>query len=383
MEFKISNNLNKKKSITKLLLGQAVHRYRTYLWEVGYSGGKDSTVVVHLLLEYILDAKKRGKKLPKRVYILYSDTLLDIPILRQSALSTLEMINEFAQKNGIDDIVEARALKPAVGEDFFSCMIDRGYPVPHHRFRWCIPRLKIRPVQVFLAEALSSDEYDGVLNISGIRYNESSERNRLLNKRFRGKKKKVSAFLRDGDIVMFAPIFYWTTHDVWSFLYSHKPLWGGSYKKLIDVYRVADSLNFLCTKECKLAPTARFGCWICTVIRRDRTLENIFNNTKDDGIRTLNDIKEEIRRVSGDPKYRVRINGTLRSLNDAGKLEIIRLLAKVLLEVPEGIKGYLEDERFRSLLIKWFGEYLKNTDNSTEAYSQVSKALEKIRNGKV
>jgi len=146
MEFKIANaNLNKKIRDTLRLFGIANHRYRTYLWEVGYSGGKDSTVVVHLLLDFILRSLKKGKKLPKKIFILYSDTLLDIPVLRETALSTLEAINEFAQRNNIDHIIEARALKPKVGEDFFSCMIDRGYPVPHHRFRWCMSPYRLCP----------------------------------------------------------------------------------------------------------------------------------------------------------------------------------------------------------------------------------------------
>jgi len=384
MEFKITNaNLNKKIRDTLRLFGIANYRYRTYLWEVGYSGGKDSTVVVHLLLDFILRSLKKGKKLPKKIFILYSDTLLDIPILRETALSTLEAINEFARKNNIDHIIEARALKPKVGEDFFSCMIDRGYPVPHHRFRWCIPRLKIRPVQIFLAEALSSDEYDGLLNISGIRLNESSERNRLLNKRFDKKKKKLSPFLQDGDIVMFAPIFRWTTNDVWSFLYNNNPLWGGSYNNLIDAYRIADTLDFACTKECKLAPTARFGCWVCTVIKKDKTLENIFKNTNNDGIRFLNDMKENIRDISGEPKYRERVNGRFRSLNTLGRLKIIEIIAKVVIKAPEGLKGYLEDQRFRSLLVKWFEKYLKMADSSWTEYEDVVDALERIKTGQV
>ena len=78
---------------------EANKQYKDYLWEVGYSGGKDSIIVVHLLLVYLHRVKKRNSNLPRRVYILYSDTLLDIPVLRDHASKTLNLINNFCEKD--------------------------------------------------------------------------------------------------------------------------------------------------------------------------------------------------------------------------------------------------------------------------------------------
>ncbi|MHA1616990.1 MAG: phosphoadenosine phosphosulfate reductase domain-containing protein [Candidatus Njordarchaeales archaeon] len=349
----------------------AAEKYSTYLWEIGYSGGKDSTIVVHLALQYILEALKKNWPIPSKICILYSDTLLDIPIVRKVALKTLEAINRFAKETGISGIVEAHALKPQVGEDFFSCIIDKGYPVPHHRFRWCIPRLKIRPARRFIAKALSEGTYKGLLMISGIRRNESAERNRILNQR----KQEIYSDYRG--YVTFSPILDWTLEDVWHFLYSQKPIWGGSYTELIEAYSLADSFNFMCAGECMLAPTARFGCWVCTVVREDKTLKNIIRSTNDEELNILYNIKEEIRRVSSNIRRYRNIDertGKPRSLNEDGREKIIWLLAKTIVKATSGLEGYLENPDFREKLKKWLMKYKKKHPNAR----YVRKALKKI-----
>jgi len=85
-------------------------------WEIGFSGGKDSSVVCHLAFEHIRQSLIDGSTLPKKVYILYSDTLLDFPVLRMHTLSTLRSMEQYA--NRFNSLVEIKVLKPAEGEDF-------------------------------------------------------------------------------------------------------------------------------------------------------------------------------------------------------------------------------------------------------------------------
>ena len=106
------------------------------IWELGFSGGKDSTTTLTLLIE----AMKRGANIPK-LYVVYADTLLEHPVLRKEALDALESLRTF--KN-----IEPVRLTPK--EDFIIIMVERGYPEPNHRFRWCMARLKIRPMQDFI-----------------------------------------------------------------------------------------------------------------------------------------------------------------------------------------------------------------------------------------
>ena len=53
------------------------------VWEIGYSGGKDSTALV-TLLAYLMASGQLPR--PKRVIVQYSDTGMELPPLRSSAL---------------------------------------------------------------------------------------------------------------------------------------------------------------------------------------------------------------------------------------------------------------------------------------------------------
>ena len=83
---------------------------------------------------------RRGARIQK-LYVVYTDTLLEHPELRRKTLEALESLKVFPN-------LEPVRLVPQ--EDFITMMIERGYPVPSHRFRWCIARLKIRPMQGFM-----------------------------------------------------------------------------------------------------------------------------------------------------------------------------------------------------------------------------------------
>ena len=48
-------------------------------WVVGYSGGKDSTVVVQLVFEALSELST--EKLHKKVYVISSDTLVETPLI--------------------------------------------------------------------------------------------------------------------------------------------------------------------------------------------------------------------------------------------------------------------------------------------------------------
>src|SRR3989442_13125151 len=125
-----------------------VERFPALPWEIGFSGGKDSSIVCHLAFEYLKQGLVDGSPLPPKVYILYSDTLLDVPILRRNTLSTLKDMRETAR--AFRGLVEVKIVKPAKEHDYFSMVIDKGYSAPHFRYRWCIDRLKIAPSIGFL-----------------------------------------------------------------------------------------------------------------------------------------------------------------------------------------------------------------------------------------
>ena len=73
-------------------------------WMIGFSGGKDSTLLCCLVMEMLkrLNPEKRTKK----VYIVSSDTMVENPIVRNYMHKMSELINSVGEEfNIVTDII--------------------------------------------------------------------------------------------------------------------------------------------------------------------------------------------------------------------------------------------------------------------------------------
>lgn len=228
---------------------------------VAFSGGKDSTALLHLTMEA---CKERGLSLA----VLHGDTLVENPLIRDYCDRFLNTLSIWAEENGMN--FEILRVMPRQNMTFWVNLIGKGYPMPSFRFRWCQKHLKIKPAQ----EILKRER--GIMLV-GTRMSESVERKNSLEKRMNGME------LERNGVRVFAPMYDWSDEDVWGFLSSSEPPWGGNYSELISLYKEARG-------ECPLIPDpnfkgsgcgSRFGCWVCSVVREDRTMKNLaFRNER-------------------------------------------------------------------------------------------------------
>ena len=117
-----------------------VYQHDQRPWMIGFSGGKDSTLLCQLVFEMIerLPAHKRTKK----VYIVTSDTMVENPIVRSYMHRTSNTINSASTAKALN--IEAHMIYPEVSQTFWSLVIGLGYPTPEPPgFRWCTERLKL------------------------------------------------------------------------------------------------------------------------------------------------------------------------------------------------------------------------------------------------
>lgn len=61
-------------------------------WVIGYSGGKDSTTVLQLVVESLLAMKEDGVDLSKKVYVISSDTMVETPLIISSINNNLKKV---------------------------------------------------------------------------------------------------------------------------------------------------------------------------------------------------------------------------------------------------------------------------------------------------
>ena len=252
-----------------------VYRSSAMPWVIGYSGGKDSTATLQLVWYAIAGLPTEERRIP--IYVIASDTLVETPVIVDYLNGALRAINEAAKASGMP--FEAQKVSPKTTDTFWSNLIGRGYPAPNQTFRWCTERMKIMPANQFVLDRAA--EFGEVVMVLGGRKSESASRAQVLNSRHG---KVTGSRLRRHHILtrayVYTPVEDFTTDDVWTYLLQVPSPWGGNNRDLAALYRSAQS------GECPLVVddttpscgNSRFGCWTCTVVTRDRSMEALIDN---------------------------------------------------------------------------------------------------------
>ena len=352
MEYSVDDIISDKLKEMKL-----VYQSDSRPWIIGYSGGKDSTVVVHLAYEMLhrLDPKDRKKD----VYIVSSDTLVENPLIKIYLDEMLQKLREAAEKDRLP--LHVVKVTPRPDNSFWANVIGRGFPTPRTNgtFRWCTDRLKIAPSGVFI-EKIIKEQKTEVVVLLGVRKAESAARK----KRIEGRElvdRLLNRHETIKDAYVYPAIVDLSTDDVWDILMSNnrKNAWGGNNSKLIELYAGADSgecpFAGFSSKESQQQSCgqSRFGCWVCTVVKEDKSLNGFIRS----GHRELIPLAEfrrwlmEIRDI-GTYREKKRRDGTVyrTANNDLGygpfNWEARKMILRRLLETQKTINYELitEDE---------------------------------------
>jgi len=302
-------------------------------WIITFSGGKDSTLTSILAIEYL-------KRFAPDVHIdvVYSDTLIEIPPVRDVALHTLEQIENIAKKEGLN--VETHHLAPEMKDRFWVNMLGKGYPPPRPRFRWCTHRLKINPTLPLIQKR------EPAIILTGVRYGESSKRTGQLRASCSRDSECGQSFWfikgpkRRGNIYYAAPIINWKTCRVWDFLGIYAIELGWDTSKLLELY---------CVEE------IRFGCWMCTLVKEDKAMKALIEHNNDyDYLEKLMEFRNFIDRESRREENRLlRTDGRLGGLT----LKFRKHLYRKLLYLQDDINLRLIEASEREYIQNVWGDY--------------------------
>jgi DNA sulfur modification protein DndC len=252
---------------------QQTYRSDNRPWVVGFSGGKDSTTVLELV--YLAMVKLKPEERHKPLFVVSSDTLVETPVVVNLVKETLQQINETAAQEGIP--MTAHQVYPNPKETFWVNLLGKGYPAPTTRFRWCTERLKITPINRFILDKIS--KYQEVIIVLGSRRQESTARAQSLKKKQRLEGSRLAKHTLPSAYI-YTPIETWSNDDVWEFLLSVPRPWGGDNQELFKLYKDSNA------GECPLVldtstpscGNSRFGCWVCTVVHKDRAMEGMIES---------------------------------------------------------------------------------------------------------
>ncbi|HRK28958.1 MAG TPA: DNA phosphorothioation system sulfurtransferase DndC [Chitinophagales bacterium] len=251
-------------------------------WIVGYSGGKDSTAVLQLLMYALMKLPK--EKLQKPIHVLTNDTLVENPNVVgyvDSQLALIERAGKSQLFSHSPDNFRVVKVVPKIQDRFWINLIGKGYPSPTRNFRWCTDRLKISPTNDYILQQVS--QHGKAIIVLGTRKAESTNRAKSMERY--DLQDITGAKLRKHTLPnawVYAPISELDNKEVWQYLQSVPSFWQGDNRKLVVLYKNASDNSAECplvidtsTPSCG---TSRFGCWVCTVVNRDKSMENLIDN---------------------------------------------------------------------------------------------------------
>lgn len=273
-------SIDEKKDWRDLKAEAIAHLLRLYTdqeddgdWAVAWSGGKDSTTVLGLVVEMLetLPPEKRTKK----VYAVMSDTQMENPILENYMHKQSDLLNKYAERKGLP--LQSDIVKRKDEHSYFYLVLGRGYFMPQRigRGRWCTQRLKLFPQNERLKEVNPS------YMMVGTRLDESQTRRESIEKwsdedEFNA---RIGRHAQLTDVKTFMPIANWTVEDVWAYLTLNGMGWTSSMPVRTLYKDATGECGFSNPKGVEQntveACGARFGCWLCPVVMKDKSTEKM------------------------------------------------------------------------------------------------------------
>jgi len=291
-------------------------------WVIGYSGGKDSTTALQLVW-YALSEIPEEKR-TKPVFVISSDTLVETPVIVDYITTTLDRINKTASKKKMP--FKAFKLTPRIIDSFWVNLIGRGYPAPSSQFRWCTERLKIRTADKFILESVT--KYGEVVMILGVRKGESATRDQVMNL-YKIEGSKLSHHSKFPQSYVYTPIQEFSVDDVWTYLLQKPSPWGNNNRDLLALYKNAQDGECPLVVDTQTAScgNSRFGCWVCTVVQKDRSMEALIESGED-WMEPLLDFRNELAETQIPEKKHIyrdhrRMNGKIKWMEKEDGRKII------------------------------------------------------------
>ena len=282
-----------------------VYKHDNRPWLIGYSGGKDSSLLVSLVVETV--SRIAPQERTKKIFIVTSDTGVENPVVKRYMHYSSNKINEFSIKNNAN--IQADIIYPDVSQSFWSLVIGLGYPTPEPPgFRWCTERLKILPMNRYTNEII--DKYGEVVLLLGVRKAESLTRKRsITSTEIEGK-----LLIPHNDIpkaYVYNPLTEIPNELVWEYLLKDNGFsaWGIDMKYLFSLYQgeamgeEQSVIGQIDKDKIPVTGNSRFGCWCCTIVKIDKSLQRFIDNGSTELI-PLREFRNWLVSVRQDPEFR-------------------------------------------------------------------------------
>lgn len=288
----------KRPSVAELSMGSKAVIMSKYLdesdpqdWALGYSGGKDSTALLDLVVKSITSVPP--EKRTRKVHVRAANTAQENPLVHEHMVEQVRLVRKYIMRHHLPMTIEI--VQRPLEDSYFYLVLGKGYPLPSQNGsgRWCTDRLKIQPQK----KAMETVEPSFIL--TGVRKSESAQRAKSIEKWAVDEFVGEHANMKNSRT--FNPLIHWTVEDIWKYLAMEGLSWGSTLS-VRTIYKDA-------TGECGFTNPmgvekksvevcgARHGCWNCPVITKDRSTEKM--SEKHTWMEPLTEWRETQLRVHG------------------------------------------------------------------------------------
>lgn len=304
-------------------------------------------------------------QLRRPVYVVCNDTLVENPIISSYVDEVLEQIQKAAREQDLPIFV--RKTIPRLEDSFWVNVIGKGYPVPNTAFRWCTEKMKIKPTARFITEQV--DECGEAIVLIGTRKAESATRARSIKKHeIHGQRLTHHTLLKN--TFVYAPIKELMLEEIWYVINAIPSPWGYDNSVLFNIYLDASADDYECPtvvtdKSHGSCGQSRFGCWVCTVVKDDKSMRSLIKNGHE-WMQPLYDFRKQLDDERNIIENRIpfRRDGR-RAVNDMGpyvfsyRASILKRLLQVQYELQQrdcNIK-LISDQELIAIQVNWYRDF--------------------------
>lgn len=250
---------------------------------VAYSGGKDSSVILFLVIKMLEQLQAKKVTLDKKILVINSNTLAELPPVLRHLETSLKQIDIYAKKHNLP--IRVKEVVPELKNTLNVQLLGVGMPPPSNQLRWCTDKLKVFPIDKEITTHFPDGKF---ISVIGTRRDESFSRDaRIEKKTVKGTNLKLNDRYKNASNLM--PIELWSTKDVWEYLFQHN-------NDLINVdflWKLYSDASGKDAQECTFVGAggkhieegkigcgvSRFGCWQCYMVRdKDKSLDGLMQS---------------------------------------------------------------------------------------------------------
>lgn len=237
-------------------------------WVIAWSGGKDSTVLVTLVVWLILSGQVPP---PKTLTVLYADTRLELlPLWLSAASIREELLDKADALAALGCELRVETVMAPLDKRFLPYVLGRGVPPPNNgTLRWCTRQIKVDPMRAALDRVRVG--LSDPLTLTGVRLGESKARDVRINTSCSRGDGECGQGWYQRDLVdrkqaTLAPLLAWRVCHVWEWLKHWAPTveFGDWTTALLAEVYGGDEAEEL---------HARTGCVGCPLATQDTALD--------------------------------------------------------------------------------------------------------------